>query len=41
MTCKNCIHFINNRFYCSKLKCHVYLTDKCRYFKRKPNLSRI
>lgn len=35
LSCKDCIYFIYNRFYCSKLKCHVYLTDKCCYFKLK------
>ncbi|GAB6137839.1 hypothetical protein [Halanaerobaculum tunisiense] len=33
VNCKNCKYFKYNRFYCSKLNHHVYLTDKCCYFK--------
>lgn len=35
MVCQNCIYFKRQRFYCTKLSCHVYLTDKCKYFKAK------
>ena len=35
MVCQNCVHFNEQRFYCTKLYCHVYLTDKCKHFKAK------
>ncbi|MBM7555958.1 hypothetical protein [Halanaerobacter jeridensis] len=39
MVCKNCVYFNEQRFYCMKLQCHVYLTDKCRYFQSKSNTN--
>ena len=39
MVCENCFYFNEQRFYCNKLKCHVYLTDKCKYFKKKSELD--
>lgn len=41
MGCKNCVYFTRQRFYCTKLECHVYLTDKCRYFRAKSKANEV